>query len=102
VDADPVGGPDGRDSFDHFLQEAVTILDAPAVPVRTMVRLRLEELVDQVAVGCVDFHAVEPGLLRALGGAPVIRHDPWNLGGFQRPWDFVRLLSSGACGWTAR
>ena len=93
--ADPVGGPDGRDGFDHFLQEAVTILDAPAVLVRAVVRLRLEKLVDQVAIGGVEFHAVEPCLLRSLGGSPVVLHDPWNLGRFQRPWDFVRLLAGG-------
>src|SRR5437667_269621 len=29
--ADPVSGPDGRDGFDHFLQEAVTVQGAPAV-----------------------------------------------------------------------
>ena len=82
-------------AFDHFLQEAVTILDAPAVLVRAVVRLRLEEGVDQVAVGPVDFHAVEAGFLRSLGGSPVVLHDPRNLGRFQRPWDFVRLLAGG-------
>src|SRR6202011_1122530 len=95
VYADPVSVPDGRDGLDHFLQEAVTVQGAPAVLVRAVVRLRLEELVDQVAVGCVEFHAVETGFLRSKGGSPVVRHDPWNLGRFQRPWDFVRLLADG-------
>src|SRR5262249_10829905 len=36
---------------------------------------------------------VEPGLPRALGGSPVVVHDPWNLGRFQRPRDFGRLLA---------
>src|SRR5207245_9086108 len=93
--ADPVSGPDGRDGFDHFLQEAVTVQGAPAVLVGAAVRLRLEELVDQVAVGCVEFHAVETGFLRSRGGSAVIRPDPWNLGGFQRPWAFVRTLAGG-------
>ena len=53
------------------------------------------KVVDQVAVGCVDFHAVEPRFLGSLGGSPVVLHDPWNLGRFQRPWDFVRLLADG-------
>ena len=43
----------------------------------------------------MKFHAVEPCLLRSLGGLPVVLHDPWNLGRFQRPWDFVRLLAGG-------
>ena len=30
ADADPVGRPDGRDPFDHFVQEAIAILNAPA------------------------------------------------------------------------
>src|SRR6202041_1807799 len=92
---DPGRGPDGRGGFDPPLQEPEPLPDGPAVLVGAAVRLRLEELVDQVAVGCVEFHAVETGLLRSLGGSPVIRHDPWNLGGFQRPWDFVRLLAGG-------
>src|SRR5580692_8085282 len=45
--ADPLGRPDGCDGFDYFLQEAVTVLDAPAVLVGAAVRLRLEELVNQ-------------------------------------------------------
>src|SRR4029077_70445 len=77
------------------LQEAITILNAPAVLVGAAIRLRLEELVDQVAVGGVNFNAVETGFLRSKGGSPVVVHDPRNLGGFQRPWDFVRLFASG-------
>jgi hypothetical protein len=81
--------------LDHFLHEAVTILDASAVLVRAVVRLRLQEGVDQVAVGCVELHAVKSGLFGSLGGSPVILDDPWNLGRFERPWDFVRLLTDG-------
>src|SRR5205807_10417634 len=55
----------------------------------------LEELVDQVAVGRVELHAVEPGLFRSKGGSPVVVHDPWNLGRCQCPWDFMRLLAGG-------
>ena len=91
--ADPVGGPDGRDAFDHFLQEAVAVLDAAAVPVRAVVRPRLEEGVDQVAVGRMHFHAVEPRRLCPCRGLPVVVHHPWHLGRFQGPWDFVRLLA---------
>jgi len=95
VDADPVGGPDGRNHFDYFLQKAITILDAPAVLACAVVRLRLKEGIDKIAVGPVDFHAVEPCFLRSLGSSPVVLHDPWNLGRFQRPWDFVRLVAAG-------
>src|SRR5260370_14137 len=90
-----MGWPDGPDRFDHFLQKAVTILNAPAVLVRAVVRFRLEEGIDQIAVGPVDFHAIEPCFLRSVGGSPVVLHDPWNLEPFERPWDFVRLVAGG-------
>ena len=83
-----MSGQDGNNPFDDFLQEAVTIFDAPAVLVRAIVRLRLKEGINQVAVGPVEFHAVESRFLRSLGGSPVVLHDPRNLGRFQRPWDF--------------
>ena len=93
MDADPLGGPGGRDRFDHLVQKAVAGLDAPAVLVGAVVRLRLEKLVDQVAIGGVELHAVETCLFRSFGGSPVVVHDPWNLGRFQRPWNFIRLLA---------
>ena len=43
----------------------------------------------------MEFHAVETGFLGSKGGSPVVVHDPWNLGRFQRPWDFVRLVAGG-------
>ena len=90
---DSVGGPDGRDCFDNFFQKTIAILHAPAVAVRSVVRLRLEEGVDEVAVGRVNLHAVEARRLRSLGGSPVVVHNPWNLGRFQRPGYFVGMLA---------
>jgi hypothetical protein len=98
ADADPVGRPDGRDPFDHLVQEAIAILNAPAVFVRAMVRRRLEEGVDEIAVGRVGLDAIEPGLLRPLGGSPVVLHDPGDLGRLERPWDLERPLAAGVFG----
>ena len=49
-------------------QQAQAARERPAVLVAPAVRVRREELVDQVPVGRVDLDAVEPGLAAAPGG----------------------------------
>src|SRR5690606_25240389 len=50
------------------------VLARAAVLVRPTVRVRREELMDQVAVRAVDLDAVAAGLDRALGRAPEVEH----------------------------
>ncbi len=56
---DSVGRPDGSDGFDHFLQEAVSILDTSAVLVGAVICFRLQKFVNQISICAVEFHAVE-------------------------------------------
>ena len=60
--------PDGAHRVDDFEGEAHAVLAAAAVLVGALVGERREELVDQVAVGAVDFDDVEAGLRRRGGG----------------------------------
>ncbi len=64
ADADAVRTPDRGHRLDHLEQQACPVLDRAAILVGTPVRAGLQELFDQIAVGGVDFDAVETGLLR--------------------------------------
>ena len=68
VDADASGAPDADGGVGDFEQQPRTILNSAAVSIRSLVRGVLQELIEQVAVGAVNLHAVEagdPGVLRA-------------------------------------
>ena len=70
-DAEPEGqalGPDVADGCDDLAQEAGAVVEAAAVVVGAGVDQRREKLVDQVAVGGVDFDQFEAGLEGAAGG----------------------------------
>mmetsp|Transcript_2295 Transcript_2295/g.3483 ORF Transcript_2295/g.3483 Transcript_2295/m.3483 type:complete len:236 (+) Transcript_2295:763-1470(+) len=79
ANADPISAYGVDDGLDYLQAEARAVLDGPAVRVRTLVGRTLEELVDQVAVGSVDFDAVEPGFNRVLGGLCEIRNKTLDL-----------------------
>ena len=57
---------------DHFVQQAQTIFEAPAVLVLTPVGAAAQELVDQVSVRRVHLHTVEPRARRAARRMAVI------------------------------
>ncbi len=70
-DAEPEGkalGPDVADGGDDLAQEAGAVLKAAAVVVGAGVDQRREELVDEIAVGAVNFDEFEAGLEGAAGG----------------------------------
>ena len=52
--------------FPSFAKEAVAVLDASPVAVSALVDHRVQELLDQIAIGAVQFDAVEPRLEREL------------------------------------
>ena len=63
--------PDGDHGVGDFQHQPGPLLDGAAIGVGAMVRDVLQELVEQVAVGAMDFDAVETGGLGVLGAAPV-------------------------------
>jgi hypothetical protein len=52
--------------------------------VGAQIGVRLQELLDQIAVGAVDFDAIEPGLQRVLRPLPVGVDDAGDVAGFER------------------
>jgi hypothetical protein len=83
VHADAAGAPDFDRGVGHFQQQARTVFQGAAVVVGALVGAALQELVEQVAVGAVDFHAVETGGLGVLGTGAVGVDDVGDFSGFQ-------------------
>ena len=93
-----VGGGHGRDAdasasaahgvghgTGHFQHQPGAVGDGAAVVVGALVAAALGELVEQVAVGAVDFHAVKAGGGDGVaGGGGVVVHDAGQLGHIQR------------------
>ena len=93
--AHPVGEQDGDDCFDDFPQKPEAVFETATVTIRAMVRPRLEELVNQVTVGRVNFHAIENRRLRVLSRQPVILHDRGDFRRVQCTGRFVGLFTDG-------
>ena len=83
VHADATWAPHVDSCIGHFQQQPRTVFQRAAVLVGTLVGAALQELVQQVAIGAVDFHAVETGGLGILGSAAVGLDDVGDLFGFQ-------------------
>lgn len=84
-DADAVGAPNLGHRLRHLQQEADAVLDRAAILIGPHIALRLQELLDQIAVGAVDLDAVEAGGERVLRALPVSLDHQRDLGGLQRP-----------------
>ena len=80
ADADFVSADGGDDGLGDFEAEARAVGDAAAVAVSAVVAGVLEELVDQVAVGGMDFDAVEAGRDAVFGGLGVQGDEFFDLG----------------------
>src|SRR3954468_8376782 len=67
--ADPVGSPYFDGGLRDLDQKSGAVFDGAAVPVRPHIAARLQKLLDQIAVGAVNLHAVEacdPRVARSL------------------------------------
>src|SRR5690606_34021605 len=73
-----------RDRLGHLEEQPGAIGDRPAVLVGALVRARLKELFEQVAVGAMDLDAVEPGLAGVPRGLVVALDNPGDLVGAKR------------------
>ena len=69
----------GHHGLHHFLQKAGAVLDVAAIGVVALVAAAAQELVDQVAVGRVHFHAIKAGGHRIARGVAVVLHDAGQL-----------------------
>jgi hypothetical protein len=88
-------GPDHpRHRARDFAEEPDAVLDRAAIIVVAAVGAVAQELVDQIAVGGVDLHAVEAGRGGVRGGAGIIVDDAGNLLDRQRARLGIRLRPS--------
>ena len=85
--------PFRRDRLHHLSQKPCPLLDAAAVVVGAEVGLRLQELVDEVAVGGVNLDAVKPGGPRPGGSPAVVGHDGGDLPGLEGSGRLVGFLA---------
>ena len=69
----------GRDGVHDGQRETQPVLEAAAPGVGPAVGLGGEELLDQVVVGTVDFHAIKAGFQRQFGGAAIAVNDAQDL-----------------------
>ena len=81
--ADAAGAEDGDGGVGAFEHEAGAVFDGAAVLVGAVVGAVLEELVEEIAVGSVEFDAVEAGELGVLCAAAEGFDDAFDLGGFE-------------------
>ncbi len=83
TNADTLAAPDRNHGLGDFQGQSSAVFDGAAVSVRALVGGVAQELVEQIAVGGVHFHAIETGALGIFGGQFVLLDDPWNFRGLQ-------------------
>lgn len=69
-----------------FEQQAGAVLDRATISVGAVVRAAAQELVEQVPVGAVNFHAIKAGTDGAVRRVPVVGHDAGQLIESQCAW----------------
>ncbi len=85
ANTDAVSTDSGAGGIDHFEDEAQAILQvARAVLIGAVVDQWVEELLQQVTIGAVNFHAVETGVDRILRGLGEILDDSRHFFGGER------------------
>jgi hypothetical protein len=79
-----VGSPDLANCVAHFEHEACTIFYGASVLIFTMVATILEELIEQVSVGAVDFDSIETGGLGIFSATAICLDNPRYLAKLER------------------
>ena len=67
ADTNSAGADHCRHGFQHLAQQARATSQVTAISIASVIGVRLQELVDEIAVGRVDLHAVEPSDQRIRG-----------------------------------
>ena len=83
VHADPTGAEDGDGSVGALKHEAGSVFDRAAILVRSVIGAVLEELVEKIAVGSVEFDTVESSGLSVLRAAAEGFDDAFDFGRFE-------------------
>mmetsp|Transcript_31218 Transcript_31218/g.69442 ORF Transcript_31218/g.69442 Transcript_31218/m.69442 type:complete len:238 (+) Transcript_31218:1212-1925(+) len=93
LDAHTLGANLSRTRVHHLQQQSGPVLHTAAVLVTPLVRLSRQELMEQVAVPCVDLNAVKPTLLHGcLGGLCKLKDQGGDVGELQGAGGFILLL----------
>ena len=79
VHADAIGTPNGNHRIGYFKHEPGAVFDGATIDVRAMIGFVLEELIQQVAVGTMDFHTVKAGELGVFRAGAIGLNDAGNL-----------------------
>lgn len=78
--------PDHRaHGLNDFAQQAQAVVQRAAVFIVAPVGVRRDELVDQIAIGRVNFYPVKPGIQRIARGLGVLPDERLDLGSGQLP-----------------
>ena len=84
ADAGSFGPGDSRDHLRYFEHQLCAVLDRAAIGIGTLVGAVLGELIEQIAVGAMDFDTVETGRNRIRGAAFEVFDDAGNFRQFER------------------
>ena len=93
--ANAVGRPDRGDRRHHIAEEPAAAVDVAPIGVGALVGSGLQKLIDKIAVGGMDLHAVKSCLLCPQGSSLIVGHHQRNLGRLEAAGHLVGLLASG-------
>jgi len=85
----PVGSPNLDDCLRDFEGQTATVGHGTAIRVSPMVGPVAEELVEEVTVRIMNFHAVEPSLLGEFRPVDIFANDSGDFGDFESLWGDV-------------
>ena len=73
--ADPSDRPHRKNSPYYFIEESKAILQAATVAIGSMIGSGLQKLVNQIAIGPMNFNPIEPSPFRSVGGQAIVLYN---------------------------
>ena len=89
TDPNPIGTPNLNNGLCDFEGETAAVGYGAAIRVGAMVGAAAEELVEEIPVRVMNFHAVEASLLGQFRPVDIFGNDSGNFGDFEGPWGDV-------------